>query len=195
MDGLISRSEKKRRAKNVEQLVRELVDLSRNNISRLDCDSFLQKEIAAAKRLKGGARKRQIKYIAKELRNTPHEPLLLFLQEKKGSKLKKNQEFHDLERLRDIIINDALAALKIAEKEGVELESKSDWDSQGIDSAHSKFPNLDKSSLRTSAHRYARTRNPAHSREIFRALKAASEQKRFAEQARIEGLKMKEALK
>ncbi len=189
MHELISRSEKKRLAKNVEQLVRELIDLSQSHISRLECDSFLQKEIALAKRLKGGARKRQIKYIAKELRNTPHEPLLLFLQEKKGSKLKKNQEFHDLERLRDTIINNALAALKMAEKEGVELESN--WDSQGIDSAHSKFPNLDTSSLRTSAHRYARTRNPAHSREIFRALKAASEQKRFAEQARIKGQKVK----
>ena len=178
MHELISRSEKKRLAKNVEQLVRELIDLSQNNISRLECDSFLQKEIALAKRLKGGARKRQIKYIAKELRNTPHEPLLLFLQEKKGSKLKKNQEFHDLERLRDTIINDTLAALKMAEEEGVELEP--DWNSTGIDSALYKLPNVNESSLRKSARIYARTRNPAHSREIFRTLKAASEQKRFA---------------
>ncbi len=178
MDKSISRSEKKRRAKNVEQLVRELIDLSQNDISRLECDSFLQKEIAAVKRLKGGARKRQIKYIAKELRNTDHEPLLLFLQEKKGSRLKKNQEFHDLERLRDTIINDTLAALKMAEEEGVELEP--DWNSTGIDSALYKLPNVNESSLRKSARIYARTRNPAHSREIFRTLKAASEQKRFA---------------
>lgn len=177
MDYTISRSEKKRQAKAVEQLAKELVDLSENDIGKLPCDDFLRAEILAAKPLKSGARKRQIKYIAKELRNSSAEPLLAYLEKSKGSHLKKVGEFHELERLRDAILTEAIEARREAQEAGERLNEQ--WDSATVNTALEKFPDLDAPAIKKSALRYAANRKPAHSREIFRMLKAAMDRQRF----------------
>ena len=177
MDPSISKTEKKRQAKAIEQLARELVDLSENDISRLPCDAFLQQEIIAARPLKGGARKRQIKYIAKELRNSSAEPLFDFLEKRKGSQLKKTAEFHELERMRDIILTEVIEAWRQAKAAGERLAEN--WQSATVDAALEKFPDLDVLAIKKSALRYAANRKPVHSREIFRMLKAAMERRRF----------------
>ena len=105
MDSQLSRSEKKRRAKSIEQLVNELASLTDNEIISLPCEQGIQEEIRSAKNLKGGAKKRQLKYATKLLRDKPVEELYDFLAQKKGSLLKKNREFHELENFRNLLIN------------------------------------------------------------------------------------------
>ncbi|MBI4792885.1 MAG: DUF615 domain-containing protein, partial [Deltaproteobacteria bacterium] len=68
MEYSLSRTEKKRRARNLEQLGAELAELSPQEISKLPCDQFIRDEIMAVRDLKAGARKRQLKYLAKNLR-------------------------------------------------------------------------------------------------------------------------------
>ncbi len=173
MSYIISRSEKKRQAKQIESLAVELVDLSANEIKKLPCDDFIKEEIRIAQPLKSGARKRQIKYLTKQIREIDPEPLLNFLVERKGSQLKKNAEFHNLERLRDDIITDVLAAVEEAFMEDKPLGD--DWPSPALERALATFPNLDETDLRKSAKRFSRTRKITYTREIFRALKAAAD--------------------
>ncbi len=94
----------------VEELARELVGLSAAEIKKLDCSEEIRADIREAGGLKGGARKRLIKYISKALRREDCEPLLDFLSERKGSRLKDKRDFHELEQLRDDIISDTIQA-------------------------------------------------------------------------------------
>ena len=177
MEQSISRSEKKRLAKGIELLAQELVVLSEANIRRLPCDPAIQNELVRARTLKGGAQKRLIKYIAKELREISTDELLIFLEQKKGSKLKRNQKFHELERLRDAIITEAITDHRQIQQEGGKLDHH--WESETIAQAETMLPDLDTVAIKKSALRYAVTRKPVHSREIFRVLKAARERLQF----------------
>lgn len=178
MEQQISRSEQKRRVKSLEDLAAELVALSTNEIKRLPCDDFLKDEIRSTTDMKAGSRKRQIKYIAKQIRQADFEPLFNFLAEQKGSKLKQTKTFHELERLRDDIITEAIEAGREAEGRNERLDSK--WASELIGMAARHFPSLDQSATKAAAIKFARSRKPAFSREIFRLLKAAMEQRQFA---------------
>ena len=177
MENHLSRSEKKRQAKAVEHLAYELAALADTAIKALPCEKYLISEIMQAKALKGGARKRQIKYIAKELRAQDTKPLLRFLEDKKGSQLRKNQEFRNLERLREDVISEAIKHYADAEEAETGVDEK--WQSPFLENIKEMFPVLDMQALRSSALRYAATRKPLYKREIFRMLKAASERKHF----------------
>ncbi|MFZ5759408.1 MAG: ribosome biogenesis factor YjgA [Thermodesulfobacteriota bacterium] len=176
MDYQLSRSEKKRRVKNIEALAVELVELSPQDINRLPCDDFLKGEILAARPLKTGARKRQIKFLAKNLRELDDSgPLFAFMEEQKGSRLKHKKEFHELENLRDTIINEAIAAAENTDEE----EDAGSWPSPAITAAATHFPDLDTDAVRLAAWRYTRNRSAVLSREIFRLLKAAAERQKW----------------
>ncbi len=172
-----SRSELKRQAKHAETLAQELTALSANDIAKLPLDKLLKEEILAAQGLKGGSKKRLTKYIAKELRNMNTEPVLLHLEERKGSKLKKNQEFHELERLRDAIINETLSAFEFARDNNDPLPPN--WTSPSLSAAGENLPGIDSTAIQSSANQFARTRKPAQSRQIFRLLQAALEKKKY----------------
>ena len=177
MDNTSSRTEQKRRAKEIEQLAGELASLSPAQIKKLPCDDFTRQEILMAGPLKGGARKRQIKYIAKELRQIDPEPLLAFLEERKGSKLKQNREFHELERLRQDILSEAIEAFINAQTTGETLDSG--WQSELAATAKQSLPALDTNAVNQAARSYAKIRKPSYSREVFRLLQAAKEQTHY----------------
>jgi len=87
----LSRSEQKRRVKQLGKLVVELADLPPVLLNKLPAEEevrLLLKEVAD---LKGGARKRQLKYITKLLRNEPVEELYSFLAERRGTNLVKKK--------------------------------------------------------------------------------------------------------
>lgn len=183
MNHQTSRSEKKRQAKNIEMLSRELVALPEAELKKAPCDDFLKDEIRLTRKLKGGSLKRQIKYIARELRQNDPQDLLDFLEEIKGSKLRRKSDFHTIERLRDDIINDAIAlADQLAEHSG-ERQIPDDKTfrrhSAALQKALETYPGLDVQMLVTATLRYLANRKPAHSREIFRQLMAAHEQQKF----------------
>lgn len=182
MKDQLSRSEKKRRAKGIEQMVRELVALPAGAAKNLPCDEEMKHEIAEAKSLKGGARKRQIKYITKILREQPIEDLFLFLEEKKGSSLKQEREFHEFEHLRDSLVNEAVQIYDLwleggYEDTGVTIEGI--WESETIKIIKDRFPGIDYKMLRKLGLQFARTHNKRFSREMFRLLKAANERAQF----------------
>ncbi len=170
----ISRSEKKRRAKNIESLVQELATCSAAVIKKLPCDDFVKQELLQAIAIEGGARNRQIKYITKYLRKHDNaDPLFDFITERKGSKLKENAAFHELEKFRDDIISDVLFAEEQAFLNSEPLTEE--WPSMALDIMKERFPNLDEMDVRRAATRFAKSRKVSYTREIFRILRAAME--------------------
>lgn len=174
----ISKSAKKRLAGRIEDLARELAELAPAEVAALPSEVELKKEIEKVKGLKAGARKRQIKFLAKELRRRDPEPLFAFLAERKGSKLQQVQEFHELEQLRDAIIVEAIDAQHHYEAEGRSLQEK-DWESGALLEAADRWPSLDRPAVHQAATRFAMSRKPAYKRDIFRHLKAARDRQRY----------------
>ena len=184
MDLQLSKSEKKRRAKGIEQLVYELASLPDREILVLPCDQEIQEEIRSAKNLKGGAKKRQLKYATKLLRDKSIDELYEFLEKKKGSLLKKNREFHDLEHLRNLLVDEAVQHYEdmmhnngyINENEPSDLFRES----EALNVIEDHFPDIDQALLKNAALQFARTRNRKFSRELFRILQAAQEKKQYS---------------
>ena len=175
----VSRSEKKRQAKNIEEIAKELMALSPAHIKKLPADDLLKTELHNSRGIKGPALKRQIKYIASMLRETGSDEVLAFLTERKGSHLKQAGEFHELERLREDIITEVIEAREEAQRDQEHLTES--WQSETIAVACRRFPALDHNALKKSALRYAATRKPVHRREMFRQLHAAMERQHFSE--------------
>lgn len=183
MDSQLSKSEKKRRAKSIEQLVSELASLSEGQINDLPCIQEIKDEILSAMNLKGGARKRQLKYATKLLRNEPVEDLYAFLAKKKGSQLKKSREFHNLEYMRDLVITEVVEIYEEIEhserfiEDNVQIEFP-DY-SEALALIESHLPDIDQELIKNTAVKFAKTRNRKFSREIFRILKAAFEKDQY----------------
>lgn len=185
MDSQLSKSERKRRAKGMEQLVHELASLPEREIVALPCDQEIQEEILSAKNLKGGAKKRQLKYATKLLRDQPVEELYDFLAQKKGSLLKKNREFHELEHFRNLLINEAVQQYEDMMDNNVYINENNPADffseSVALEAIVDYLPDIDKTLLKNTAIQYARTRNRKFSRELFRILKAAFEKIQYSQ--------------
>jgi ribosome-associated protein len=185
MDSQLSKSEKKRRAKGAEQLVIELVALPPREIASLPCDEEVRNEILAAKNLKGGSRKRQLKYATKLLRDRPVEQLYDFLARKKGSILKEKRELQELEHFRNLLITEAIQLYD--EKKNVDGYANENepgdflQDSKTIRAIARQLPEVDGALLKNTAIQFARTRNRKFSRELFRIMRAALEKAQFAQ--------------
>lgn len=98
------RSARKRAAHEVEAVAHELADLPEARWLKLPVSAELREEIQRARETGGhGARKRQIKHLAGELRRREEElePLRAFLDGVHQTQLSENKAFHDLEALRD----------------------------------------------------------------------------------------------
>ncbi len=183
-DIYVSRSEKKRQAKGIEQIAEELAALSAAELKKLPCPEPIRAEIKNSHGLKGGALKRQIKFVAKELRRIDTQEILDFLTERKGSRLKRAGEFHELEQLREDIISDVLHAREVALQQGEQLGEA--WESEAITLTLARFPEADAKALQKSALSYAATRKPVYRKELFRQLQAAQERHQFKEKSKHE---------
>ena len=169
----------------MEQLVHELASLPERVIGTLPCDQEIREEISSVKNMKAGAKKRQLKYATKLLRNKPVEELYDFLALKKGSLLKKNREFHELEHFRNLLINETVKLYEnvmnndgyMKEHEPLDLLRES----AALDAIVDYLPDIDKALLKNTAIQYARTRNRKFSRELFRILKAAFEKIQYSQ--------------
>jgi ribosome-associated protein len=184
MEYQFSRSEKKRRAKNIEQLVYELATLPDNEITALPCDEEIIAEIRTARNLKGGARKLQLKYATKLLRDIPVGELFDYLAEKKGSILKQNREFHHLEHMRDMLIKETVQQYdQWMQNEGFINDGEPfifSWHSEALQYIVEQLPDIDQELMKNAAMQFARTRNRKFSRELFRTLKAALEKQQYS---------------
>lgn len=170
----ISRSEQKRRYKQIESMAKELVELSNNDLKKFPGSDEIRQEIFTIRTLKAGARKRQIKYLAKLLRTSSVDEIYDFLAALKGSQLKEKVLFHEAERLRDAMINEGLEEYKYCRKNNIEWEPNRQ--SVIIDQALSDYQSLDVGLMRKLVYQYVKTRNRVHYRELFRMTMAAIEQ-------------------
>jgi ribosome-associated protein len=169
----ISRSEQKRRIREVEKMVKALLDLPRQEMKKLPCDDGMQELFLDAQGMKGGARKRQIKYITKVLAREPVPELAEFLSLRKGKKLAQARAFHELEYLRDQLLDEAIAYRKLLRAEQEEIGEQ--WPSRVAEEISEELPGIDRIALLRLSAIFARTRQARHSRELFRLLRAARE--------------------
>ena len=185
MESQLSKSERKRRAKGIEKLVYELASLPHSEIKLLPCDQEIREEILSAKKQKGGAQKRQLKYATKLLRKKPVDALYDFLAKKKGSSLQKNREFHNLEHLRNLLIDEVLQKYEDIIKNNRYIDEDDVFDilgeSHALATIEVQLPDIDQTLLKNTALQFARTRNKKFSRELFRVLKAESEKKQYSQ--------------
>jgi ribosome-associated protein len=183
----LSRTEQKRRVKEVEKLVKELVELPVQQLSKLPCDNEIAGLFTDVASLKGGARKRQIKYITKILKNEPLEDLYTFVTQRKGARLRENKQFHELEYLRESLLDEAINDRKVLRSEQQELSET--WSSETVAEIKKIFPLVDGVALQRLSAIFARTRQSRHSREIFRILQAAQEQATRSQNVTTQGEK------
>ena len=168
----ISKSAQKRRFKEEEGAAAELAMLSDRDLKKLPVDQAVKNEIVRCRGLKGGALKRQIKYLAKVMREGSVEEIFDFLAASKGSKLKENKLHREVERLRDVIINEAIDNQQLCLQSGTVWEPN--WPGEEIDSFVQRYP-VDEGDLRRTVFQYVKTRIHNHNREVFRIVKAAVE--------------------
>lgn len=162
----------KRRFKQEEEAASELTLLSDKDLKKLEVSDGLKKEILECRRVKGGARKRQVKYMAKLMREESVEDILDFLAARKGSKLKENKLHHEAERLRDAVITEAIEQQQLSLQQRKAFEP--DWKGQEIDKLSARY-SIDSGDLRRTVHQYVKTRFHNHYKEVFRIVKAALE--------------------
>jgi len=171
MTEIISRSEQKRRLKRIEDTAAELAELTNKDLAKFPGSEEMKKEIVAIRELKGGSRKRQIKHLAKIMRQEPIEPIDDFLADRKGSHLKEEKIFHEAERLRDTIINEAIEDQDMCRMQHIDWEP--DWESPILADVTKRYEGFDEDAARKAAYQYIKTRNKVYYRELFRITKAA----------------------
>lgn len=177
----LSRSEMKRIYKQVEELAREVADLSDKELKSFPGGPVIHEEILATRGLKGGSKNRQVKYLAKVLRQGPLDEIYLYVTKRKGSNLHAKKQFHEAERLRDSMINEAMELRQESLADQVPFEP--DFPSIIIDDIIESYTTLKQKELRQVIHNYVMTHNKQHYRELFRMLKAAVDFKERNEKA------------
>nr|WP_320012117.1 DUF615 domain-containing protein [uncultured Desulfobulbus sp.] len=169
----ISRSEQKRRFKEVEHLVAELVQLPGHALKQVDSLAEIRDQLIETATLNGSVRQRQVKYLTKFVVRLELEPLYELVGQYRGKKLSEKKQQHRMEFYRDALINEAIAVQEELDEYGESLEE--DWESETVADLQKKLPEVDAMNLTRLAALFVRTRNTRHSREIFRYLKSVDE--------------------
>ena len=172
MTEYISKSALKRRFKDEESMAHELALLTDKDLKSLPASQEVKDEILRCRNIKGGARNRQVKHLAKVMREDSIENILDYLTDRKGSHAKANKLHREAERLRDVIINEAIEHQQYALQSGQAWEP--DWPGEELEAVVRRYP-LDAGDIRKTVFQYVRTRFHNHYREVFRILKAAVE--------------------
>ncbi len=156
--------------KEVEKLVTHLAGLSEQGIEQAPCSPELRELFKEVSRLKGGARRRQIKYITRLLKAAPLDELYSFLNRQTGSRLQHNKKVHEAEHWRDALINEAIACKEASKENDVPWSEQ--WDSETVKEVLDDIPKADPASLLRLSFLFAQTHNPRYSRELFRYIMA-----------------------
>lgn len=157
----------------LEELASALVTLPKQAQDQLPCPEELVQEVRAAATMKGGARKRHIKYLTKLLHVSDlQEELYHYIGRHQGGAIVAKKTQHQLEQYRNALIEEALD--RAGEQDDPAWSEL--WESKVVQALRPDLPLVDDKTLLRLAYRFAETRNPRYSREIFRTLKAAFEQ-------------------
>ncbi|OOF36418.1 ribosome biogenesis factor YjgA [Rodentibacter heidelbergensis] len=107
----VSKSEIKRDAQELKQLGEKLVNLTKNNLSKVPLDEALLDAIELAQRLQKEARRRQLQYIGKLLRGIDVSAIRDALDKIENKHLQQQAMLHKLEILRDELVEKGDVAL------------------------------------------------------------------------------------
>lgn len=168
----LSKSALKRQFKEEEKAADELSLLGDRELENLPASDDVKKQIRKCRGLKGGARKRQVKYLAKVMREGSVENIFSFLADKKGSELKANRLHREAEELRDVIVDEAMAYRDYCLATGQPFDAE--WPADGLERIAERLE-LDRIDLRRTVFQFVKTRIHNHFKEIFRILKAGLE--------------------
>ena len=177
METHISRSEQKRRHKRLQKIVADLLDLSKGEQASLPVSEDIRKELLAGRSLKGGARKRQIKYVVKLLYREGFDELITYIDAKKGTEHQRTKDFHELEYLRNFLLDEAVAHYRECEKQNLPWEP--DRRGSALDETRNLLPEIDMESVQKLTWLFASSRKRRYARELFRLLRGAKEQQNF----------------
>lgn len=107
MDELISKSQKKRDADQLQKLGAEFTALSPHLLDKLPLTPELRQAIDAAKKMTShGAQRRQIQYIGKLMRNADLQEVCGVYEQIKEEAQGKTVNFHELEHWRDRLMHE-----------------------------------------------------------------------------------------
>lgn len=151
----VSKSEIKRDAEHLKKLGESLINLTPANLAKMPLDDDLRDAVELAQRLRLEARRRQIQYIGKLLRNLDPEPIQEALDKVENRHNQQLALLQKLELIRDQLIEQGDAALNPLLEE---------------------YPSLDRQHLRNlirSAQKEKQANKPPKNyREIFQYLKS-----------------------
>ena len=108
----VSKSEIKRDAEALKKLGEKLVGLTKINLEKIPLDETLLEAVELAQRVQKEARRRQLQYIGKLLRNTDVEPIQEALDKIENKHNQQQAMLHKLELLRDELVANGDAALE-----------------------------------------------------------------------------------
>jgi len=169
----ISRSEQKRRIKEIERLVAELVRLPPQALDQAPVSEEVREKLLETAKLQGSVRQRQVKYLTKLVQEHPVDELYELVGRHRGKTLAANKQMHTLEFYRDALINEALEKQEACRQDNVEWGES--WASDTLTELREQMPEIDLLTLSRLSYLFARTRNPRYSREIFRYLRSMHE--------------------
>ena len=108
-----SKSERKREMTALQELGERLIELSNEQVREIAIPRELEEALLLAKTLKShGGRRRQMQYIGVLMRRIDSEPIRHALDEIDGGQKRKAHEFHQIEQLRDNLIEGSDAAFE-----------------------------------------------------------------------------------
>lgn len=181
----ISRSEQKRRMKDLERLVAELVTLPPQALRQAPLPDACKQLLMEAAKMKGSVRQRQVKYLTKLVQEHPVEELYALVGRHRGSALAAQKQLHTLEFYRDALIDEALEQQRICTLNDIDWTEN--WASNTVSELQGHLPDIDALTLSRLAYLFVRTRNPRYSREIFRYLRSVQDMQQRNSNRSFEG--------
>ena len=154
----VSKTEMKEDMEALQKLGEELVGLKPSSLEKFPLNDDLREAIANAQRFKNEAKRRQLQYIGKLMRQVDPEPIQAELDRLRNKHSQATAELHKLEEMRDRIITEIDPA---------------------IEEVMGEHPDADRQRLRQLARQAQKEKGgnkpPKASREIFQILKALKE--------------------
>ncbi|MCP5268308.1 MAG: DUF615 domain-containing protein [Zoogloeaceae bacterium] len=111
----LSKTKKKHQMQALQELGEELADLSSDWLKKIDIPESLRDALIAAQRISShGAKRRQLQYIGKLMRDIDPEPIRASLATIRGESAAEVARMHRLERLRTRLMEDEQTLSDIA---------------------------------------------------------------------------------
>jgi ribosome-associated protein len=155
-----SKTARKKEMLALQKMGETLLEFSNAELEKMALDPALHEALMTARRIKSreGLR-RQMQYVGKLMRKVDVEPIENAIAEKERGRKELARRFHELEELRDQLVEQGVA---------------------GMEAAVTRFPELDRQHLRNLLMQVAKEQKankpPAASRKLFKYLRELQEQ-------------------